>query len=142
MRPDPLRGDWKASSSLTDACYCSRTCSKFDDGTERPMEESDGIVTWAGVIAIEQSMLRFDKDNSGILEPRELDDAYKVYESAIKGLIPVEALKGQSKKVFQYMVKYKRVPEVPEIKGFRSFWKAVTEAVKFAKFSWLTRRKK
>ena len=103
------------------------------------MEESDGIVTWAGLIAIEQSMLRFDKDNSGILEPRELDDAYKVYESAIKGLIPVEALKGQSKKVFQYMVKYKRVPEVPEIKGFRSFWKAVTEAVKFAKFSWFTR---
>lgn len=114
----------------------SRTCSTFEDGTERLMRESDGIVTWAGLIAIEQSMLRFDRDNTDILEPKELDEAYKIYEAAIKGLIPVESLKGQAKKVFQYMIKYKKVPEVPEVRGFRSFWRAVARTFTFARFAW------
>ena len=121
----------------------SRTCSTFDDGMERDMEESDGVVTWAGLIAVEQSMLRFDVDKSGVLEPNEIDEAYVIYESAIKALTP-DFLQGRAKRIFQYMIKYKKVPQIPEFKGSiwqkaKQAWQAAKAGVPMLKFLYLTR---
>lgn len=105
----------------------SRTCTHFEDGTEVPMSMGDFIVSWGGFLAIEQSILTFDADRSGILEPREVSTAYAVYKPAIEALIEPAFMKRFSFGIFQYMVKYNRVPEIPDITGVRSFWRALRE---------------
>jgi len=109
----------------------SRACNRFTDGTPVPMGYSDFVVSWGGLIAVENSMLRFDTDRSGILEPDEVEEAYIVYEQAIKGLIPYESLKKYSRKFFLYLVKYKKIPDIPKVNGWRSFWRAVRETGHF-----------
>lgn len=108
----------------------SRACHTLDDGTEPPMREGDFIVTWAGLLVIEQSMLKFDDDNSGVLEVKEVDKAYEIYESAVKGLIPLKSLKRSNsfaQALFRYLVKYKRGPEFPDLTGYRSFVRIVKQ---------------
>ncbi|MFT6633207.1 MAG: hypothetical protein ACJAS4_003177 [Bacteriovoracaceae bacterium] len=119
---------------LISTAQFSRSCSTFDDGSEVPMKKGDFIVSWAGLLAVEQSMLKFDVDKSGILEPKEVDEAYKIYKSAVIALIPVNFLKRYSKTFFRYLVKYKRLPDVPDVDGFRSLWKALREGAHFVKF--------
>lgn len=113
----------------------SRTCTHFDDGTEVPMTKGDFIVSWAGLLAVEQSIFRYDANKSGILEFQEAEIAYEIYKPAIEAMIPVDFLKRFSRAFFQYIVKYERVPDVPEVKGLRSFWKAVKEGSHFLQFA-------
>ncbi|MAX65529.1 MAG: hypothetical protein CME66_01190 [Halobacteriovoraceae bacterium] len=112
----------------------SRACHHYTDGTEIPMGKGDFTVSWGGLLAVEQSMLRFDKDNSGVLEPDEVDLAYDIYREAVRGMIPVNFFKKYSKTFFLYLVKYKRVPDIPNITGPRSLWKALKEGSKFVTF--------
>lgn len=98
---------------ITATTAFARTCNFFDDGTEVPMKFGDYIVTWGGLLSIEQSMIKFDLNESGVLEYREVEDAYDVYKSAVEGMIPVDFLKKYSKYFFKYIVKFKEVPEVP-----------------------------
>lgn len=108
----------------------SRTCSTYNDGSEIPMKWGDAVVSWAGLLAIEQSMVRFDENNTNILEPREVDEVYLIYKSAVQGLIPVNFLKSYSKTFFQYVVKYKKIPQVQG----SSMWRAIREGGHFVKF--------
>lgn len=112
----------------------SRTCSLFPNGEEVPMKWGDFIVSWAGLLAIEQSMIKFDKNGTGVLEPREVDQAFRIYKAAVEAMIPYDFLKRYAKTFFRYLVKYKKVPEIPEVKGFRSLWKALREGYHFVKF--------
>lgn len=112
----------------------SRACTHYDDGTEVPMGFGDFIVTWGGFLAVEQSILTFDADRSGILEPREVDTAYTVYKPAIEALIEPAFMKRFSYGIFQYMVKYNKVPEIPEINGVRSFLNAAGAGVHLVQF--------
>ncbi len=112
----------------------SRVCTNFNDRSEVPMNYGDFFVTWGGLLSIEQSLLRFDTNKSGVLEPREVDNAYYVYKEAIEEMIPYAYLKKFSKQFFQYIIKFKRVPEVPNITGPTSLWNAVKQGVHFAWF--------
>lgn len=112
----------------------SRSCTVFTDGTEVPMKKGDFIVSWGGLLSIEQSIVKFDKNENEFLDPDEVDDAFNVYKAAVEGLLPAESLKKLSKDFFKYLVKYKKVPEIPEIDGFKSFWKALRETVHFGRF--------
>ena len=132
--------DKDLSKYLTKVASFSRTCPYFANGEERRMTETDGLVTFAGLVAVEQSVVRFDKDKSGILSPEELDEAFTIYKSAVEALVP-DLLKNQAKKIFQYMIKYQRVPDVPEVTGLKSLWKAGKEVVHLMKFLFLTRAK-
>lgn len=113
----------------------SRACTNFkSDGLEVPMAKGDGLVSWAGLLAIEQTMIKFDKNKDDLLSPGELDGLYEVFKPALKGLIPVEFLKGKSKQFFQYIVKYKKIPDVSNITGLKSLLKAAKQGVHFAIF--------
>jgi hypothetical protein len=129
-----LSGDDK-EQFLSSISQFSRTCSHFSDGSEIPMKESDGIVTWAGLLTIEQSMIRFDTDLSGVLEPKEVDEAFKVYKEAVVAMIPYDFLKGYAKDFFRYIVKYDRIPEVPESFSFGNLGQIFSEGFKFFKFT-------
>ena len=112
----------------------SRTCTVFENGDEVPMSDGDGIVTWAGLLVIEQSMIRFDINKNMQLEPSELDELFKVFKPAVEAMIPVEFLKKYSHEFFKYIVKYERVPEVPDVTGIRSLWRALKAGFHFVKF--------
>lgn len=119
---------------IRSAAKFSRTCTHFEDGTEVPMSSGDFIVSWGGFLAVEQSILTFDINKTGILEPREVLTAYGVYKSAIEALIPVEFMKRYSYGIFQYMIRYQRVPEIPDITGVRSFFRALREGSHLVQF--------
>ncbi len=137
-----METDEEAEEYLISTSKFSRVCTTFNDGTEVPMKHGDFFVSWAGLLAVEQSMLRYDVDGSGILEPKEVIKAYDIYKSAVEGMIPVEFLKKYSKTFFLYLVKYKRVPEIPEITGLRSIWRAIREGYHFVKFIFKSQRNK
>lgn len=112
----------------------SRVCTVYANGEEVPMSRGDGLVTWGGLLVIEQSMIRYDINRNGLLEPKELKALYKVFKPAIEAMIPVEFLKRYTEEFFKYIVMYQRVPEVPNITGLRSLWKALRQGAHFVKF--------
>lgn len=110
---DPLQGvnaREEFEFYLKDTGVFSRTCFYFKNGEEIPMKKGDFIVSWAGLLVVEKSIMRFDRNMSNKLEPIEVDKAYTIYKSAVKGLLP-GAMKKYSKSFFRYLVKYRKVPE-------------------------------
>lgn len=132
---------------LTKVATFSRTCPYFDNGEERSMTEGDLLVTIAGLLAIEQSVLRFDtmrpkKDSrnfekmNGVLTPKELDDAFKVYGPAVAALAPdfMQAPK-RVKRLYQFILKFQKVPaDFERIKGFRAKLKATKDGLHLLNF--------
>lgn len=111
----------------------SRACMTYQD-KEVPMLPSDIFFVFSGLSNIEQTMIRFDLNNDNILGPKELDRTYEVYEEAIKALIPGKFMKRFAKSVFLYLVRYKKVPDVGDVKGWRGFWRATKAGAHFFKF--------
>ena len=102
----------------------SRSCNLFSDGTEPPMRFGDFLVIWTGMFVVEQSMIKFDDNYSGILEIHEVNNAFDIYENAIRGLVPYDFLKKRDSFVFalfKYLVKYKRGPDFPKVVNTDSF---------------------
>ena len=127
---------------LSSTAQFSRTCFKFSDGSEVPMDFGDGIVTWAGLLTIEQAIARFDKNKTNILEPSEVNDVYRIYKSAIIAMLPYKFLEKYAEDFFRYIVKYSKVPEVPEINGFSDFFSALSEGWDFVKFTFKSDKEK
>ena len=111
----------------------SRACMTYQD-KEIPMLPGDIFLVFSGLSSIEQTMIRFDLNNDGILDPKELDRTYRVYEDAIKALIPGNFMKRFSKSFFLYLVRYNKVPDVSDVNGWRGFWKATKAGAHFFKF--------
>lgn len=110
----------------------SRTCTTFPkDGIEVPMDKGDGLVTWAGLLAIEQTLLKYDENKDNILTPSELDNLYVVFKPALDAMIPVDFLKKHSKKIFKYIIKFQRIPDFSNIKGVKTFAQAVKQGGHF-----------
>lgn len=100
---------------IRSAARFSRACTEFTNREEVPMDNGDYIVSLAGLLLIEQSIIKLDTAGKrGTLEINEVYRAYYLYKSAIEGLVPVESLKKYSKEIFLYIVKFNEVPELPE----------------------------
>lgn len=128
---------------LTKVATFSRTCPYFKNGDERAMTSGDVLVVIAGLLAIEQSVIRFDTNRpeknsrkfekqNGILDYKELDAAYSVYGPAVKALAPDFMNKPkQVKRLYLYILKHQRVPEdLARVKGFGRKLKAIRESLK------------
>jgi hypothetical protein len=94
----------------------TRSCTYFDDGTPVPMNESELFLLFSGLMAVEQTVIRYDVNNDNILQADEVEKAYPIYESAIRALLP-DGLKGLGKKVFFYMIKKEKVPTPAAVAG-------------------------
>jgi len=148
--------DKKLDKYLTKIATFSRTCPYFKNGEEREMTEGDGLVTIAGILAIEQSVLRFDTKRPkvgdrnydkmfGVLTPKELDAAYEVYGPAVEALAP-DFMKSKAKRLYQYILKHQKVPaDFATIKGFKQKLKATRDGLHLLNFvyaPWVTNRKR
>lgn len=118
----------------------SRTCNVYEDGTIVPMKGSEINTVLTGMLAVEQTMVRFDINNDNVLQPDEVLESFKIYKGAVEALIPVGFLKSLSKTFYLYLMKYKKLPDVQSIKSLGDMWRAVKEGAHFAKF-WLSSKK-
>ncbi len=112
----------------------TRSCTHFDDGRAVPYTEGEMLLLFTGMFAVEQTFARFDVNNNNILDEEEVSASFVVYEEAIKALIPVDFLKGRAKDFYLYLMKYKALPDVQNVTGLRSLWRAIKEGAKFAAF--------
>jgi hypothetical protein len=112
----------------------TRSCTHFNDGRPVPYTEGEMLLLFTGMFAVEQTFARFDVNNNNILDEEEVRASFVVYESAIKELIPVEFLKGRAKDFYLYLMKYKELPDVQNVTGLRSLWRAIKQSAKFAAF--------
>jgi hypothetical protein len=114
----------------------ARTCVVFEDGEPVYVSKSDIFMIFAGGLSIEQAILRFDVNQNNTLEPNEVNEAFKVYKPAIEGLLPTDLLLPFTRKIYQYLVKYKKMPdlEIEPVKGEKMTLKRFLKELKKAAF--------
>lgn len=112
------------TSFLEEAEGFSRNCTVFSDGTAVPMTDVDLFMMMAGLMSVEQTFTRFDRGsgsqfNNNVLDVSEIMNSYhQVYKGSVKALMPKMA-QGLSEYLFQYLIKYKRVPTTFQLIKFR-----------------------
>lgn len=87
----------------------TRSCTHFDNGEEVPMNEGELFLVLTGLMAIEQTIIKFDTNDDNILQGREIEKAFPIYRSAIRALLP-KGFKDLAKRVFHYMIKNEKIP--------------------------------
>lgn len=107
----------------------TRTCTHFDETTKAeslPMKSTDAFAVFAGLLNVESTVLRFDTNQNNKMDGSKnhnevLAAYYEVYEGAIKGLVAPNGgfMEKLSKSIFQYLVKYGKVPDTS---NFGSLW--------------------
>ncbi len=118
---DPGNRAW-ANNYLDTMEFVARTCSKFDDGTDVPIGESDYMPLMVVAMTIEGTIMRYDVNKNNRLDPAEIRTAYNnTFEAAIEALVkdqapilsklPFNIGSGVSRKIFYYLIKYKALPE-------------------------------
>lgn len=77
----------------------------------RPQTQKDLVLLIGAMMNIESTYLRYDKDKSNYIEPRELDKAFPVYEEAIMMLANLsEGRRSYAETIFKYMIKNMSLP--------------------------------
>lgn len=118
---------------ITETEAFTRTCSYYDDEQTRevPMKADDAFAVFAGLLNLESTLLRFDTNHDNRMNGDKhnnevLNAYYEVYEGAIRGLVAPNGgfMEKLAKPIFQYLVKYGKVPDTS---NFGSIWS-------FAKF--------
>ena len=118
---------------ITETENFTRSCTYYDEEEtdEVYLKGDDAFAVFAGLLNVESTLLRFDLDESNTIDAKnsvgrnEVLNAYKkVYYTGVQPL--VEGMVGNemiakliSKPVFQYLVKYGKVPSTD---GFSSIW--------------------
>ncbi|OUR96879.1 hypothetical protein A9Q84_11115 [Halobacteriovorax marinus] len=86
------------------------------DDPNLPMNIRDYTLLIGAMLNIESTFVRFDVNNDNIIGNRELEDAFKIYESSIVQLAELGGWKKMfSKTVFFFMVKFKKIPTNTEV---------------------------
>jgi hypothetical protein len=127
---------------LTQSEEFTRTCTFFDEArTESvPMKDTDAFAVFAGLMNVESTMIRHDLNQNGYLDGKsknyrenEVLIAYNdVFQGAIKGLVAPDGgfMEKLAKPIFQYLIKYGKVPDTA---NFGSLWQFVKFLLKINK---------
>lgn len=130
---------------ITETENFTRTCTHFDDGSSVPMKSTDAFAVFAGLLNVESTIMRFDANQNNKLDGygrgsrnEVLTAYYEVYQGAIKSLVDPNGgfLTKLAKPIFQYLVKYGKVPDTG---NFGSIWDFVKFLLKFNKGADATR---
>jgi hypothetical protein len=106
----------------------ARSCNVYPNTDEEIFfNKGDTMSVFLAMMHIETTILRWDtRQHNNVMDPAEVMDAYSIYAPALDGFLEnmPNIIKKLKKQIFQYMVKYEKVPDQ---KDFSSIWK-------FAKF--------
>jgi hypothetical protein len=84
-----------------------------------PIAQRDYGMIIGALLNIESTFIRFDKDEDNILNREELDEAFKLYRSAIISLAGLsESREKYAKSIFLYLVKNKQIPSKVQLLNF------------------------
>ena len=129
---DPITESESYMKFITETEAFTRTCMYYDDEKtdEVYLKGDDAFAVFAGLLNVETTMLRFDIDQNNLVDAynsngkNEAITAFNdVYKSAVvplvEGIVGNEAAaKLLAKPVFQYLVKYGRVPGALDLGKF------------------------
>ncbi len=81
-----------------------------------PQARRDMVLLVGAMLNIESTFLRYDTDQSNILEINELNNGFPVYEEAIIGLAKLtEGKRKYAKSIFLYMIKEMKAPSSTDV---------------------------
>jgi hypothetical protein len=90
-----------------------------DQDPERPETRRDLVLLIGALLNIESTFLRYDIDDSNVLEPAELSKGFPVYEEAIMSIAKLEeGRRGFAKSIFLYMIKNMQIPSQLQVLNF------------------------
>ena len=111
----------------------ARNCHEFNDKTEIPYAKGDFMNMILAMMHIETTIIRWDvRTFNNKMDAAEVMDAYEIYSPALDGFLETmpSLVKKMKKQIFQYLVKYEKVPDP---KDFGSIWKFAKFLVSFNK---------
>jgi hypothetical protein len=124
----------RATQLLERSTLAARSCNEFTDGgkEEIPYSEGDMMTIVLAMIHIETTILRWDINGNNFMDSNEVNNAYSIYSPALDGFLKDKSpiIKKFKKQIYQYMIKYEKVPDE---KDFGSIWKFVKFLLSFNK---------
>ena len=118
---------------LTETESFTRTCRYYDEGETEPvpMKANDAFAVFAGMLNVESTLLKFDKNQNNKLDGfgrnnEVLEAYYSTYQGAIEALVAEQGgplLTKLSRQIFQYLIKYGKVPETDDFGAIKDFVK-------------------
>jgi hypothetical protein len=119
---------------LDKAILAARSCNHFTDGNkeEIPYEEGDIMTIMLALMHAETTVLRWDKNGNNFMDSDEVNKAYEIYSPALDGFLEGKnpIIKKFKKQIYQYMIKYEKIPDE---KDFGSLWNFVKFLLSFNK---------
>lgn len=123
---------------ITETESFTRSCMYYDQENQTDevyLKVNDAFAVFAGLLNVESTFLRFDLDRNNVVDAKNvhgknevLNAFYKTYKGALTALV-VDKVGGQewvaklvAKPIFQYLVKFGKVPEVER---FKSIWRFI-----------------
>ncbi|MBA2404614.1 MAG: hypothetical protein H0V66_07575 [Bdellovibrionales bacterium] len=126
---------------LDRAIKAARTCNVFPNTDEEIFySKGDTMSVFLAMMHIETTIIRWDtRKHNNVMDPAEVMDAYNIYSPALDGFLEKMpgVVKKLKKQIYQYMVKYERVPNDKE---FSSIWKFLKFLVSFDKSATANRK--
>ncbi len=119
---------------LDRAIEAARTCDYYTDGEkeEIPYSKSDFMTIMIALMHVETTVLRWDTNFNNIMDAKEVDNAYSIYSPALDGFLKDKSplIKSFKKQIYQYMIKYEKIPDE---KDYGSIWKFIKFLMSFDK---------
>lgn len=119
---------------LETAIKAARTCNVYPDTQEEIYySKGDMMTIFLAMMHIETTIIRWDtRTLNNIMDPAEVMDAYNIYSPALDGFLEEMPgiVKSLKKQIYQYLVKYEKVPNEKE---FSSIWKFLKFLLSFKK---------
>lgn len=104
----------------------ARNCHKFANGEEIYYSKSDFMSMVLAMMHIETTIIRWDtRTFNNLMDPAEVMDAYNIYSPALDGFLEKmpSLVKKAKKQIYQYLVKYEKVPDQKEFSSILKFVK-------------------
>ncbi len=87
--------------------------------------EGDIFTVMMALLHIETTILRWDLNENNIMDPNEVMNAYPIYSPALDGFLETmpAIVKTVKKQIFQYLIKYEKVPDAGDFGNVFDFVK-------------------
>ena len=135
-----------ADEYLKVSVSAARSCNFYTDGKKEEIFFSEGDIMTILMVMMhtETTTLRWDDPQFGgnannIMDAYEVDTAYSIYSPALDGFLESmpSIVKKFKKQIYQYLIKYEKVPDQKE---FKSIWQFVKFLLSFNKKAPATRK--
>ena len=112
---------------LDRSVIAARTCNEYPDTKEKIYySKGDMMSVFLAMMHIETTIIRWDvRTKNNIMDPAEVMDAYNIYSPALDGFLEKMPgiVKKLKKQIYQYLVKYEKVPSEKEFSSILKFAK-------------------